>query len=390
VTTMRAVLSELAVLQSGKTPSRSRREYFASDGAAWVKTGDLTNRDVTRTSESVSQRALAECAMVVHPPGTVLVAMYGGFAQIGRTGLLRVPAATNQAVMAISCDRDILAPEYLQIVLNARVQYWRRVAGSSRKDANITGADVAAFPLSVPSLHEQMRVVEIERVLAATSRILEQLVRGKLLRKKSVQQQLLKGTCRNHGETRSERSLKSLLTESRELASTGAHAQKLSVKLFGRGVVARADKRSGSPNTQYYRRRAGQFIYSKLDFLNGAFGIVPGELDGYESTLDLPAFDVSDEISTRWLLHVVGWRDFYGQHVRLANGGRKARRVNPAEFLKLTLRVPPLAEQQLIASCLDAIDREIDLLRSLASLYDQRRRALVHKLLSGEIPIPAS
>ena len=81
------------------------------------------------------------------------------------------------------------------------------------------------------------------------------------------------------------------LNESRLAGTSGGVAQKLTVRLYGKGVVAKANDRGGSAATKYFKRREGQLIFSKLDFLNGAFGLVPPELDGYESTLDLPCFD---------------------------------------------------------------------------------------------------
>jgi type I restriction enzyme S subunit len=42
--------------------------------------------------------------------------------------------------------------------LNAKVEDWKRIASSSRKDPNITGADVAKFPISLPSPTEQQRI----------------------------------------------------------------------------------------------------------------------------------------------------------------------------------------------------------------------------------------
>ncbi len=69
-----------------------------------------------------------------------------------------------------------------------------------------------------------------------------------------------------------------ILQESRIPGSDGATARKITVKLYGCGVVPKNDGRRGSAATKYYRRRAGQVIYSKLDFLNGAFGIIPPKL----------------------------------------------------------------------------------------------------------------
>ena len=87
------------------------------------------------------------------------------------------------------------------------------------------------------------------------------------------------------------------MVESRIKGSNGKEARKITVKLWGKGVFEKTNKRVGSENTKYYKRKSGQFLYSKLDFLNCAFGIIPLDLDGLESTVDLPCFDISDGIT---------------------------------------------------------------------------------------------
>ena len=72
--------------------------------------------------------------------------MYGGFNQIGRTGILTVPSTINQALTAIVTN-DLVDAEYLLNWLNYRVFYWKKFAGSSRKNPNITGKDVKDFPI---------------------------------------------------------------------------------------------------------------------------------------------------------------------------------------------------------------------------------------------------
>jgi type I restriction enzyme, S subunit len=175
------------------------------------------------------------------------------------------------------------------------------------------------------------------------------------------------------------------LTESRIPGTDGRQASKLSVKLYGRGVVPKQDSRGGSENTKYYVRRAGQLIYSKLDFLNGAFGIIPEELDGYESTLDLPTFDISDGVDANWLLSFVGREQFYSSQQGSAKGGRKARRVAPDEFLDLEIPVPPLPEQRKIAAILGSVD---DAIRATQSVIEQTRtvkQGLLQELLTRGI-----
>lgn len=147
------------------------------------------------------------------------------------------------------------------------------------------------------------------------------------------------------------------LKESRIPGATGATARKLSVKLYAKGVGANKGRRVGSANTRYYVRRAGQFIYSKLDFLNGAFGIVPKELDGYESTLDLPTFDFRPGIEPMWLLNYIARPEFYKAQAQKARGGRKARRIAPEDFLRMRIPVPPDGERTRVLGMLSSLNK---------------------------------
>ena len=174
------------------------------------------------------------------------------------------------------------------------------------------------------------------------------------------------------------------LTESRIDGSTGDIAKKLTVKLWGGGVVSKNEYLPGSPNTKYYRRKAGQFIYSKLDFLNGAFGIIPYELDGYESTLDLPSFDFTKDIVPRFFLEYVRRPQFYKKHGEQADGSRKAKRIQVDYFLDLYVAVPCLAEQQRIADCLSSLDELIELEAKKLEALQAHKKGLMQQLFPRE------
>jgi type I restriction enzyme S subunit len=142
-------IDDLCECSSGTTPARALHDrYYRNGSIPWVKTMDLNNGAIIATSECVTDTAIEETCLRRFPTGTVLLAMYGGFQQIGRTGLLHIPATVNQAITAITINCNHLLPEYLLATLNHRVSYWRTVASSSRKDPNITGNDVRAFPIS--------------------------------------------------------------------------------------------------------------------------------------------------------------------------------------------------------------------------------------------------
>ncbi len=143
----------------------------------------------------------------------------------------------------------------------------------------------------------------------------------------------------------------------------------------------------GMKSTTYYKRKKGQFIYSKLDFLNCAFGIIPEELDGYESTLDLPCFDIND-VDPYYLLACVTQKNFYLHFGMIADGGRKARRVGPEDMLSFTLAYPPLKEQQKIAEILSTQDKIIVSIEKLIAEKKRQKKHLMQRLLTGSVCLP--
>lgn len=179
-----------------------------------------------------------------------------------------------------------------------------------------------------------------------------------------------------------------LLKESTEVGKSGLHAKKISVRLYGKGVLAKEEKRQGSEQTQYFVRRTGQLIYSKLDFLNGAFGIIPPELDGYESTLDLPAFDIAATVNPIWLLGYLTRPTYYTRQVGLARGQRKARRVHPSDLLASSLNVPPRNLQDRISEILTSSQEDVDKSKRLLESLKAQKRGLMQKLLTGQWRLP--
>ena len=179
-------LKDIAKITSGTTPLRSNSEFFAGGTIPWVKTTDLNNSFITETEEKITPKARAR----VNPAGSILVAMYGGFNQIGRTGCLSFPAATNQAMSVLVLGQKAALPVYVLAWLNAKVDVWKRIASSSRKDPNITGTNVANFSIILPQPAEQQRIADcltsLDDLIAAQTQKLDALK----THKKGLMQQL--------------------------------------------------------------------------------------------------------------------------------------------------------------------------------------------------------
>ncbi|MDD6446680.1 MAG: restriction endonuclease subunit S [Ruminococcus sp.] len=152
----------------------------------------------------------------------------------------------------------------------------------------------------------------------------------------------------------------SFAKESSEKGHTGADAKKLKVKLHTNGVYEADEKTQGSDNTQYYIRSAGQFIYGKQNFFNGAIGVVPKSLDKYESTKDVPAFDIDESVNVEWLYQYMARPEIYKpQELNCTGTGSKRFHVN--NFFDMEIPTPCLKEQEKIADFFTHLDHLITL-----------------------------
>lgn len=172
--------------------------------------------------------------------------------------------------------------------------------------------------------------------------------------------------------------------ESKIKGNKGGDAKKLTVKLWGKGVVPKNELFNGSNNTQYYIRKAGQLMYGKLDFLNCAFGIVPDYLNNYESTIDSPSFDFIKGDS-KFLLERIKMKSFYKKYGEIANGSRKAKRINQDTFLSMPISSPCYKEQQKIGEFFSKLDRQIELEEEKLELLEQQKKGYMQKIFSQEL-----
>ena len=99
-------IGDVFELKSGATPYRRNTDYYENGKAHWVKTTDLNDAVILNTEEKITQKAIQETPCSIYPKGTLLIAMYGGFNQIGRTGILGIEASTNQAITALLPNKN--------------------------------------------------------------------------------------------------------------------------------------------------------------------------------------------------------------------------------------------------------------------------------------------
>ena len=186
--------------------------------------------------------------------------------------------------------------------------------------------------------------------------------------------------------------IREIITESRINPELDDPSKRISVRLHCEGVEKRSERATDQAGaTRYYKRLAGQFIYGKQNLHKGAVGIVPEELDGFCSSQDIPAFDITPSVDPNWFLHLFRQRNFYESLENIATG-TGSKRIQPSELGEKEIAVPPLPEQKKIAEILSGIDQAISKKNILIEKLLDSRKALIEMLYANEseIDIPLS
>lgn len=123
--------------------------------------------------------------------------------------------------------------------------------------------------------------------------------------------------------------------------------KQVTIKLYGKGVFVRQEVLGSEIKTEsQFIVNEGDFIMSKIDARNGAFGIVPVILDGAVVTSSFPYFEIKkDKVHPKYLEAVVTQKSFYDQINNMVSGATGRRSVEVDNFLELQIPLPPLEVQ---------------------------------------------
>lgn len=137
--------------------------------------------------------------------------------------------------------------------------------------------------------------------------------------------------------------------------------KQVTVKINRNGAVLR-DVKSGTEigTKRQYVVKAGDFVMSKIDARNGAFAIIPSDLEGAIVTQDFPVFTVNTEnMREEFLPLLMHSPEFLDICQRTSIGTSNRRRISLTTFLQSTIPLPLLDAQDDIIVRVKAIESQI-------------------------------
>jgi type I restriction enzyme S subunit len=406
----------LASMGSGGTPDTDNEHFWADHGGTpWVAIGDMSDRDfVDATAKRLSALGVESKRLSVWPAGTLLFSMY---ASLGHVAELRVPAATNQAILALVPQSDTS-----QAFLKRWFQFVRpslREHASSNTQDNLNAEKVRNLLLARPPLPEQRAIAafldretaKIDALVAEQERLIELL---KEKRQAVISHAVTKGL--NPDAPMKDSGIEWLgevpahweATRLRHLVVEGiagpygaslTKAMYVSegYRVYGQQQVIPNDFAVGDyfiSEDKYlemsrYAVRAGDVLISVMGTI-GKVAVVPAGASPGIINPRLVLYRCGSAIVPPFLRAAL-MSSRLQKEIQLEAQGSTMDGLNMRILADIVVPLPPIAEQLLILAHIDTRSAEFDALIAEAetaiALLQERRSALISAAVTGQIDV---
>ena len=266
------------------------------------------------------------------------------------------------------CDAD-----YLFHFFSSR--FYNRVKRMSAKNSvdSVRKEMITDMPLSLPIHKEQVKIGRLLTLLderiATQNKIIDKL------------QSLIKGivdstiSCKPKNST-----IGNVCSVSEQIKAVPNLDDIITVRLHGKGVCKSSVENLQLGATQYYHRKAGQLIYGKQNFHNGAIGIVPENLNNAITSKDIPSFDIkSSKCNPLYLLIQLQSPQYYKPAESLTTG-TGSKRLKEETFLKMPIFLPDKERQDGIATLISSIMMKLNQADKTLNLLIKQKQYLLRQM----------
>ena len=357
-------LEEIGIIGRGKSKHRPRDDKKLFGGKyPFIQTGDIKNAGLflNNYTQTYSDFGLEQSKL--WKAGTLCITIA---ANIAETSILNINACFPDSIIGINVFNDKANNIFLKMYFDFKRKDFEKISeGLAQSNLNLDKLKSMFF--KIPIIKEQEKIADflssVDKKISITEEKLDLFKEYKkgIMQKIFNQKLRFKDSEGNDYPEWEEKEVGELLVESKILPEKQELEKRITVKLNLKGIEKRKitpEEKEGA--TTNYLRKEGQFIYGKQNFHKGAFGIIPKELDGYQSSSDIPSFDfIRNLIIGKYFYYYFSQKNVY-ENLENISTGTGSKRIQPKVFFNVKLDIPCLEEQQKIANFLSSIDKKID------------------------------
>jgi len=379
-------------IKAGGTPLTSKKEYYEGN-IPFVKIEDVTSsyKYLKSTSTTIAEAGLKNSSAWLVPVKSLLVAMYGS---IGAIAINEIEVATNQAILAIFPNNEKTNVEFLFYLLTHLKPLLKRHAKQTTQ-ANLTAEIIKNFKVALPKYFEQQRITEILSTVDESIQKTDDIIAKTERLKKGLMQELL---TKGIGHEEFKDTEVGRIPKEWEISNLGEVSylimgQSPPSKTYNRDMIGlpflQGQKDFGDmyPNPSVYCSKPIK-IAEEGDVLVSVRAPV-GDINIATSKLcigrGLAAIRPDkNQLDAKFIFYQL--KHFSARLVDLGSGSTfKAIRRNELERFPTVL--PPLSEQQKIASILSTVDEKLETLKQEKVKLKRIKQWFMEELLTGRIRV---
>jgi type I restriction enzyme S subunit len=305
----------------------------------------------------------------------------------------------NQHIFRVRPKDDVDQTWLYYALLQVTQRIEKRAHGFKSTLLHVRKSDIEDQRSLVPPVAIQRRIVGVLGLAERQVHGLDDLIETKSTFKRGLMRRLLAGQTRfpefrdrpwkssRLGDHVEEVNRRNAGAATLVLTASGEHGLVDQRRYFNRNVA-------GADLSRYWLLKKGEFAYNRSAMKGYPYGAtkrLEEHAEGVLSTLYL-CFAIKDsQLDSDFLEHVFDSGVLNRQLRPIVRVGARAHgllNVSDEDYLSINIPFPKIDEQRRIASILNTMDRELDLLAAQREQVDRYRRALLSKLLSGSLSVP--
>ena len=395
-------LGEVAETKSGGTPSRDNPSYYIGS-IPWLKSGELNDDEIIDAEERINEEAIESSSAKVFAPGTLLVAMYG--ATVGKTGLLMISSATNQAICAIIPRNGEFLPEFMMYyMVFRRNDLLNQRYGAAQP--NISQQLLRNLEVTLPPVSEQREIARVVTTIRRARHAARQVIEAAREMKRSVMMALFRGqedegqetelgvlpagwNVEKIGDLFDIQQGKALSPAARTGDSPRPFLRTANV-LWGRIDVTSVDQMDFSEEeAEFYELKPEDLLICEGGDI-GRTAMWNGELEPcyYQNHLHRLRPKQDGLVSRFYMYWMDAAMNLFGLYVGQGNL-TTIPNLSKGRLSAFLVPVPAYAQQKAIARHIMAIDEKIRLEESRIAKLQDLYQTLLHDLVSGKVRLKA-
>lgn len=400
-------LSALTKSYAGGTPDRSKSDYFEGD-IPWVKSGEVNFRKITKTEERISEIALSKSSAKLAESGSVLVAMYGATA--GKVARLKIDAAINQAVLSIRSIGGAIDNDFLFWVMESSTEKLLSMCQGAAQP-NLSKGLIDGLEVATPPLPEQQKIAAILTAVDDKLDVIARQIEATKTLKQGLMQTLFTrgvGTQDTDGRWVPHAEFKESELGEIPAGWTLMPLEELAIENITYGVVQPGESvEGGIPlvrggdikggriaanlrtisteiSNQFKRTilKGGELLVSLVGY-PGETAVVPSQLAGANIARQAGMIRTGS-VSTSEFIHYYLSSPVGKSFLLVGMIGSAQQVINLKALREVLIPLPSVAERVRICSICSAVTKKLQALEDKQSSFQDLKRGLMQKLLTGE------